>query len=154
MEQGLPKNIEKLIADLKDQDAYVRKVAAGDLGQANVIDDRILTALNDVVAVEKNKVVRQEAAHAYLILAQRPAPASTNGQGTPGISDQMPAEAVADEQIRLLRELVRVEGEQNGLLESIAVRQATLIFTLVIIAIVIGWSAFQIYILMQQMHVY
>src|SRR4051812_7856671 len=106
MGQGLTAAIEKLIVDLKDSDARVRRVAADELGRANVVDDRILAALNDVVSTENNKSARDSAAHAYLIIAQRPAPASASGQVVESISGNLASAASPDEQIRLLRELV------------------------------------------------
>jgi hypothetical protein len=54
-------DIEKLLADLRSGDDYLRKLAAETIDEQNIRDDRIIEALKNIASQDSNRIVKQTA---------------------------------------------------------------------------------------------
>ena len=74
MAQPVPANVEKLLHDLRAKEPYIRKTAAEELGKLSTADERVLSALNNVITTDDNKYVKRAAADTYFVLTGKRSP--------------------------------------------------------------------------------
>ena len=74
MEQPPSPKVRGLLQDVRAKEPYIRKAAVEELGKLRIADERILSALNAVIAADDNQYVKRAAADAYFVLTGKRSP--------------------------------------------------------------------------------